>query len=121
MDVQPTETLFYTFRDYLDQSDLPAAAQWGEKLLELGVSSETFRVDADTNEVVQVLVSEGVPRIPEPWIFAVVHRVSFNINTNLLRYLLPSFGMLKMFEFLQPWHRTLYIVVCEQLWLLLAC
>lgn len=63
MESPPAETLFSTFADFLEQSDLPMAAHWGEKLLQLGFSSETFRADADINAVVEVLVSQGVPRI----------------------------------------------------------
>ena len=40
MELEPSETLFNTFEDYLEQSTLPAAEKWGEKLLELGVSRD---------------------------------------------------------------------------------
>jgi hypothetical protein len=58
------DTLCFTIADFLSQAHLPAASEWGWKLEELGVSSESFHPDADLFELTKVLVEEGIPRIP---------------------------------------------------------
>ncbi len=56
------DTLCFTISDFLSQTDLPAAAEWGWKLEELGVSR--VQPDADVSELTKVLIEEGIPRIP---------------------------------------------------------
>jgi hypothetical protein len=53
---------FATLEDWLETSDLPAASTFGEKLVSLGVSAETFR--GETDDLVDLFVHGGIPRLP---------------------------------------------------------